>query len=426
MKKKVLIGVMAVCVLLPLVFWAQSLSAGMSLGAALNRGGRFLALTGFVFILAQFVLSSKIKWIERDIGLDKLIVVHRTCGVAGLSLILVHPVPLFLADLVHGLFPPVLSQPKLVGATALTLFCVGVGAAILYRRLKLRYEMWKAIHWVNYVALPLGFLHSLTLGSDLLGPLRIFWFVLAAVYAAVVAHKLWRLVQVRRHPYRVVDVVPETHDVCTLTLEGPRMAYKPGQFLIVQLVRDGRASSPHPFTLASSPTRDRLAISVKASGDFTRTIPDTRPGDRAYVDAPYGAFSFLNHDAPNLVFIGGGIGITPFMSTLRYMYDKKLQRNVVVIWGNKTERDIAFRDEIDRLAGEMDALRVVHVMSSQADWPGEKGYVTADLLARHLGDVQAPEVFICGPPVMMNGVIKALHGMGISKGQIHFERFALR
>ena len=425
MKKRVLIGVMAVCVILPLAFWAQGLSADLPLGAILNRGGRFLALTGFVFILAQFVLSSKIKWIERDIGLDKLIAVHRTFGVAGLVLILIHPVFLFAGDLVQG-SPPALSPAKLGGFVSLTLFVAGVGAAILYRRLKLRYETWRAVHLATYLALPLGYLHSLSLGSDLEGPLRAFWLVLAAVYAAVVVHKLWRMVQVRRHPYRVVNVAPETYDVCTLTLEGPRMAYKPGQFLIVQLVRDGRASSPHPFTLASSPTRDRLAISVKASGDFTRTIPDTQPGDLAYVDAPYGAFSFLNHDAPNLVLIGGGIGITPFMSTLRYLYDKKLQRNVVVIWGNKTERDIAFRDEIDRMASEMGSCKVVHCMSSQEDWPGEKGYVTADLLERHLGGVEHPEVFVCGPPVMMNGVIAALHAMGVPRQRIHYERFALR
>jgi predicted ferric reductase len=424
-KKRVLLGAMAVCVLLPLVFWARTLSAGMSLGAALNRGGRFLALTGFVFILAQFVLSSKIRWIERDIGLDKLIIAHRRCGVAGLVLILVHPVPLFAGDLVDG-FGPTISQPKVVGFISLMLFSAGVGAAILTRRLKLRYETWKAIHWATYLALPLGFLHSLTLGSDLAGPLRAFWFALAAVYAAVVAHKLWRVIRVRRSPYRVVDVVQETHDVCTLTMEGPRMAYKPGQFLIVQLVRDGRTSSPHPFTMSSSPTRDGLSISVKASGDFTATIPDTRPGDRAYVDAPYGAFSFLNHDAPNLVFVAGGIGITPFISTLRYMADKKLARSVVLIWGNKTERDIAFRDEIDRLAGEMETLRVVHVMSSQADWPGEKGYVTAGLLERTLGGIADPEVFVCGPPVMMTAVVAALRAVGVPRGQIHYERFALR
>jgi predicted ferric reductase len=161
-------------------------------------------------------------------------------------------------------------------------------------------------------------------------------------------------------------------------------------------------------------------------GDFTATIRDTKPTDRAYIDAPYGAFSFLNQDAHNLVFIAGGIGITPFMSMLRYIVDKGLDRNVLLIWGNKAERDIAFRDELDNMVTEVSSLRVVHVMSSQDDWPGEKGYVDAALLNRHIQDVENSQVFVCGPPAMMRQVIAALRELGVPKQKIHYERFALR
>lgn len=62
-------------------------------------------------------------------------------------------------------------------------------------------------------------------------------------------------------------------------------------------MRDGRVAEPYPFTLSSSPTARHLGISVKSVGDFTATIKDTKTGDSADVDAPYGVFSFLNHDA---------------------------------------------------------------------------------------------------------------------------------
>lgn len=97
---------------------------------------------------------------------------------------------------------------------------------------------------------------------------------------------------------------------------------------------------------------------------------------------PHGIFGFLDHDAPNLIFIAGGIGITPFMSMLRYIHDRKLKRNITLIWGNKTERDIVFRDELEKITMGMPSLKVIHVMSEQDDWPGEKGLIDAEKLRK--------------------------------------------
>lgn len=426
MKKWALLGVMAVFVAVPVVLWAGTLWQGMPALAYLYATGRLLALVGFISVFFQFVLSAKIKWIERNIGLDKLFGIHKTSGLIGLTFILIHPIPLTLTDLLAGRIPSI-TLPKLVGASSLLIFVIGASSAVLYSKLRLKYETWKAIHTANYVALPLGFVHSLVLGSDLSrGSLRTFWFILAFLYLAVLAHKLWRRIQIRRHPFQVAAVIQETHDTWTLEFAGKPVAYKPGQFLIVQLIRDGRVSEPHPFTLSSSPTRKGLAISVKSVGDFTSTIRHTKTADRAYIDAPYGAFSFLCRDAPDLLFIAGGIGITPFMSMLRYMADSKLERRVVLVWGNKSERDIAFRAELEAIEAGMPSLRVLHVMSSQPDWPGERGYVDAEKLSRALDGLQDPQVFLCGPPVMMEVVLRTLRGLGIPKKRIHYERFSLR
>jgi predicted ferric reductase len=426
MKRWILLAVLGVCVAIPVVFWAQTLLPDLPFAEYLYDTGRILALVGFVFAFFQFVLSSKIKWIERDIGLDKLFNIHRTAGLIALTLLLIHPVFLSLSDIAYGDIPSV-NLSKLVGFMSLLLFILVVGAAVLYSKLNLGYETWKTIHWASYVALPIGFVHSLVWGSDLVSPpLRVFWFVMAGSYVAILASKLWNQIQVRRYPYRVAQVSQETHDTWSLHFEGKHIDYQPGQFLMVWLIRNGHVSEPHPFTISSSPTKDRLSISVKSVGDFTSKIGETKSTDPAYIDAPYGAFSFLNHDAHNLIFIAGGIGITPFMSMLRYIADKGLDRNVLLIWGNKAERDIAFRDELDNLVAEMPSLRVVHVMSSQDDWPGEKGYVDAQLLDKYMQDVDNPQAFVCGPPVMMTKVIGALRELGVPKQRIHYERFALR
>jgi ferredoxin-NADP reductase len=141
---------------------------------------------------------------------------------------------------------------------------------------------------------------------------------------------------------------------------------------------------------------------------------------------PYGTFSFLYHDAESLVFIAGGIGITPFISMLRYIYDRRLEKRVMLIWSNKTEKDIVFRDELEKMASDMPCFKVVHVMSRQDEWPGEKGRIDAEKLEKHVGSFHIGQFFICGPPPMMRAMKRTLSDLGVPKGRIHTERFALR
>ena len=108
------------------------------------------------------------------------------------------------------------------------------------------------------------------------------------------------------------------------------------------------------------------------------------------------------------------------------MYDKKLEKNVTLIWGNKTEADIVFKDELEKMSAEMPSLEVVHVMSKQEDWPGEKGYVDAEKLKKYISNFQEGQFFLCGPPVMLGLMEKTLRNLGVSRKRIHYERFALR
>ena len=104
----------------------------------------------------------------------------------------------------------------------------------------------------------------------------------------------------KKIPYNVSRVAQETHDIWSVCFEGEALDYSPGQFMIIEFVREGEVLEPHPFTISSSPTRGQLCISVKSVGDFTATIRHTKTGDLVYIRAPYGIFSFLNHDAEDL------------------------------------------------------------------------------------------------------------------------------
>jgi predicted ferric reductase len=427
MKKWILLGTLALFIAVSFFFWLPAFLGTDMLTDYPCVIGRLLALVGFILVLFQVVLSSKLKWLERGLGLDKMLGIHKTAGVVGFAFMLSHPVLHASSDILAQGYVT-LKWPMILGLVTVLLALVTVGSALLYGKLHLKYGTWKQMHWFNFIIVPVIFGHSLLLGTDLGAqpPLRIFWYFLGGLYLLLLAFILWDRAQVRRHLLQVTDVVQETPDTWSLHFKGNSPEHKPGQFMMLSLLQNGRRAEPHPFTISSSPTSGDLTVSVKAVGDFTSTVKDVTPVDGAIVDMPYGTFSFLNYDAPNLVFIAGGIGVTPFISMLRYMADKKLERNVILIWGNKTEKDIAFKAELEQMAETMPTLRVIHVMSNQPDWTGEKGYVDTGLLHKHLDGFANPQVFVCGPPVMMTKVVSALQQVGVPKDRIHFERFALR
>lgn len=82
------------------------------------------------------------------------------------------------------------------------------------------------------------------------------------------------------------------------------------------------------------------------------------------------------------------------MSMLRYIRDKKLDRNITLIWGNKTLADIPFKNELDEMTKQMSSLIVVYVISGQDDWHGEKGYIDQEKLKRYIKDFDISQFLI--------------------------------
>jgi predicted ferric reductase len=182
----------------------------------------------------------------------------------------------------------------------------------------------------------------------------------------------------------------------------------------------------HPFSIASSAERgQRIEVSIKALGDFTATIKDVKAGETAWIDAPYGTFSIDDHpQAHGYAFVAGGIGIAPVMSMLRTLDDRRDRRPLVLFYGNRAWDRVAFREELDALSARLD-LRVVHVLLEPPhDWTGERGFVSEEILMRHL----PPErhlfhCFLCGPTPMTTSVEQSLAALGIPAAQVHSEIF---
>lgn len=383
----------------------------------------FIAFTLFFF---QFVLSSRIRVFEKDIGLDRLFVAHRLVGMVGLGFAVAHLVLVGIYEL--GFLGRLsLSFGKVLGAVALIGFIVVGVVASAYKVLNLRYETWKNIHRAAYFLYPVLFAHILLLGSTLsASPWAAgYVYVIIGLYALIVIAKSIKIIRVRRRPFTIAAVDQVTHDTWNLTFEGPKPDFKAGQFMLVALRRNGTTSESHPYTISASPGSETLSITAKNIGDFSASIKDTKPGDTAFIEAPYGAFTLDRAPTEKIAFIAGGIGITPFMSMLREMRDTGTHRPVTLLWGNKTEQDIAFRDELEELERGLSNFQMIHVMSSQEDWPGEKGFITEDKITRLIPDYAERSFYICGPPVMREKVVPMLQSLGLGRSRIFYEIFAL-
>jgi ferredoxin-NADP reductase len=163
-------------------------------------------------------------------------------------------------------------------------------------------------------------------------------------------------------------------------------------------------------------------------GDFTSTIGRTKPGDTAAVHGPFGRFSYALHPRErDLVFLAGGIGITPLMAMLRHMRDTRDTRSVTLLYANRNEDQIVFREELnDIAAGQWPVLDLVHVLSRpEGDWRGESGHIDRDKIEKFCGQNLGTKVFyVCGPLRMSTALISTLRDMGVPDQRIRREIFS--
>lgn len=402
--------------------------------------GRLTGLLVAFGALVQLLLVGRLPWVERAFGQDRLTRLHHVFGFSLVVLLLAHPV-LVLAghaaqaglSLKDQYLDFMKSWEDLPAASAgLLLMVAALAFSLVVLLKKIRYEAWYATHLLFYLAIALSFGHQLEVGTDLtvgVGWFRYYWIVLFAfVFLNLLVYRVIRpIASYARHRFTVAEVRPETQDVTSVILTGRDLAsfrIRAGEFMSVRFLAPGLRWEAHPFSLSCRPDGTRLRLSIKQLGDFTRRIPSLKPGTRVIVNGPYGVFTAARSAAPKLLLIAGGIGITP----LRGLAEEFIAagRDVLLVYGNRNARSIAFERELaDLVTASAGRFRVVHVISDDPAWTGERGRVDRERLSRLVPDLSGRDVYLCGPPVMMRGVRAALASLGVPRRRIFFERFAL-
>lgn len=401
--------------------------------------GRLAGLLAVLAILFQLMLVGRVRWVERCFGMDRLTRLHHVSGFALVLLLFLHPILITLghatqADLSYweqvsdfcktwrGLLTAIIGLSLMIGASVFSVL-------VLLKRV--RYELWYATHLVLYVAFGLTVLHQVVSGSDLTDhpAFKLYWIALYAfVLVNLAAYRFaWPLLAFARHRFVVTQVVPEAGDVTSVYIGGKQMDafhVESGQFMIVRFLTDGFRWEAHPFSISCLPNEKHLRLSIKRLGDFTRRIPELKPGTPVLIDGPHGVFTSRTCVSDKVLLIAGGIGVTPIRSLAEELVGSG--HDVVMIYGNRNSETTVFKGELDELAAQAGCkFRIVYVMSDDPIWPGEKGRVDRERLARLVPDLTDRDIYLCGPPVMMKGVRTALASLGVLANCIHDERFAL-
>ncbi|HAZ28547.1 MAG TPA: hypothetical protein DCY48_02095 [Candidatus Magasanikbacteria bacterium] len=394
--------------------------------------GRLFGLLAVFCILVQLLLIGRIKWIENTIGFDKLAHLHHLNGFLALFFILLHPFFIIFgykglsdSSFVHQFFT-LLSLDDVLGAViGFVLFALVVTFSIVAVAKRLRYEVWYGIHVSVYAAILFSYGHQLELGGDFLSQpfFVLFWYALYAfVFTNFVVFRfimpVWRYAKHRFVVDLIVKEADGAHSVYITAKHLDAWKAKPGQFIIVRFFQKGFWWEAHPFSL-SSPVKGSIRITAKALGDFTKKIPSLSSGTKVLIDGPHGGFTPNEKTKKKVLLVAGGIGVTP----LRTISEELLQKgyDVAFVYSTKVKEESVFNQEFIKLQ-EQFTQQFHFVPVYTRGEPAQK--IDETFFMNFVDDLKEREAFICGPKPMIESIALMLERLGLSKKDIHFEKFS--
>lgn len=406
----------------------DSLTPGPSMTAA----GELTGMLAGVLICVQILLIARVPWLERAIGLDRLVTWHRSLGTSVLLLTLTHVLLIVVGGMMTDqvtlwseFWTTTLPQSDVLTALigTVVLILAGLTSARAARR-HLSYEAWYWLHTSTYVAVYLTFGHQIQAGAHFVGsPVnRFLWTILYLGTAAAVV--VWRVVLpaagVLRHQIRVDRVIPEAHGVRSVWVRGSHLEElntRAGQFFTFRFLCRGHLATAHPYSVSFLPRENRMRITVGALGDHSSAVNDLRPGTFVIMQGPFGRFTSDRARSRKILLIAGGVGIGPIRTLAQELSEQG--RDVVVIHRGPSGDRLPLSDE---LRGH-DQISFIPLAGRRHDL----GYdpLSAPSIKRLVPDVSHREVFICGSPGLTETAVNSLRSLGVATRDIHQEELSM-
>ncbi len=219
---------------------------------------------------------------------------------------------------------------------------------------------------------------------------------------------------------KIEDMSPSVR-LFTIDLEG-EMKFKAGQFVNLEF-EDGGEDFKKPYSIASSPAHInslQLCIKLVPDGRATPHLWNKKEGDSVKIRGPLGMFT-VRGEKDKLVFVGTGTGVAPLRGMIQdLLYEKKTEKEVVLIFGCRKENEVLFKEEFERFEKEHPNFKYVPVVSRGENWQGRAGHVQDNF---DMIDPMNCEVYACGLPAMFDGAKDKLIEMGMDEKSIYHEVF---
>jgi len=204
--------------------------------------------------------------------------------------------------------------------------------------------------------------------------------------------------------------------------------FKAGQFALLQILKkDFAGVYGKAYTITSLLGDEFLTFAVKRIGIFSNALCDLEIGDEVKATGPYGNFYPVESDKKDIVFLAGGIGITPFYAVIKDFYKRAVDRKIILFFSNRNKSDIAFFEELKKISDKWKNLEIIHILTREKEKvPGVKEYerLNIEMLKKYFMDLGGKDYFICGPPIMMKTLQQQLETQGVKETAINFEDFS--
>lgn len=228
-----------------------------------------------------------------------------------------------------------------------------------------------------------------------------------------------------RFETNVKQVIQRTSDVRSIRFERPEgFDFIAGQYMFIKLKSEGKELEKH-FTISSSPTEpEYLEMTKKLTGhEFSNALAALEDGDRVFINAPFGDFSFQG-EYDTIGLLTGGIGVTPLRSMIRYCADNMLRTDVILLYSNRSEDDIAFKDEFDELQKINKNFKVVYTVTRPGEqWKGRTGRIDKEMIQQEIPDYRERVFYVSGPQNMVDAMTSLLRELNVPGSQIKREYF---
>ena len=427
MKKKRYLVLVLLAIVIPTFLWFWTFPNTTILHNAypfIVYCSQLFAIIGFSLFAFTFILSTRIKWIEKYFGgLDKLYQTHHDIGKLAFLMLLLHPVLLALRWLpddikktllyllpFHRKMEINLGSWALLGLSILLLFTIVI---------KLPYDKWKITHKFMGLFFILGIVHVFGVSNFynenpllasylvILSTLGLSAFLNKAIFHNWVVHK---------YAFKVEKIDKLDKNVMEITLrnESTEFNFTSGQFCFFQFVSDDLSLETHPFTICSTSTEGNISILVKSLGDYTKILHEKLTlNTSVLVEGPYGCFDYRLGNQKQ-IWIAGGVGIAPFVSWCRDLENNNLLDIEIDFYYCVNNKSEAFHlHEFEKLEKATPNFHVNLFCSDK----------TGFLKGSDIKEVNDKSLFICGPKAMRNGLLKDFKTLNVPKDNIIYEDF---